>query len=130
MNAWIWLAPSASFVGAGLAYLGAWAGTRQRERQGRREEWGRRFTAALTAMGGDEERARMIGRALLSELSRSEIASEEERRLADYLLQADADYALRGRAGPMVAPRGLDRIRVVRETEGSGGPPTRSGGRR
>ena len=31
MSGWIWLAPVASLLGAGLAYVGAWLGTRQRQ---------------------------------------------------------------------------------------------------
>lgn len=79
MSGWIWLAPVASFLGAGLAYVGAWLGTRQRESQGRREEWGRRFTAALQAINSDDLRSRMLGRTLLAELAKSELASAEER---------------------------------------------------
>lgn len=50
-----WIATAASFAGAGLACIGAWVGTHQRERQGRREERGRRFTASLTAMSANDE---------------------------------------------------------------------------
>jgi len=47
-----WLAPAASFLGAGLAYVGARFGTRQRENQGRREEWGAAFHQRV---GRDQE---------------------------------------------------------------------------
>ena len=96
MSGWIWLAPAASFLGAGLAYVGAWIGTRQREGQGRREEWGRRFTSALEAIKSDDPRARFLGRTVLAELARSELASAEERQLADHLLDEEARFDPRG----------------------------------
>ncbi len=92
MSGWIWLAPVASFLGAGLAYVGAWLGTRQRESQGRREEWGRRFTAALQAINSDDLRSRMLGRTLLAELAKSELASAEERSLSHTLLTEEARF--------------------------------------
>lgn len=81
-----------SLVGAGLAYFGARAGTGQREKQGRREEWGRRFTAALAEIGSRDERQRTIGRVLLATLARSELASPEERQMADRLLFIETRY--------------------------------------
>ncbi len=92
MSGWIWFAPVASFLGAGLAYVGAWLGTRQREGQGRREEWGRRFTSALDAIKSADLRSRMIGRTLLVQLAKSELASVEERALAETLLTEEARF--------------------------------------
>ncbi len=104
MSGWIWLAPAASFLGAGLSYLGAWVGTRQREGQGRREEWGRRFTSALEAIKGEDPRARFLGRTLLADLASSELASPEERQLADHLLNEEARFDPHGSDLRLVLP--------------------------
>ncbi len=96
MSGWIWLAPVATFLGAGLAYIGAWLGTRQREGQGRREEWGRRFTSALEAIKSEDLRSRMLGRTLLAELAKSELAGAEECALAEILLTEEARFDPRG----------------------------------
>ena len=52
MTEWTdWLTPLLAFVGAALGAGATWWGMRrettQQDRQGQREEWGRRFTAAL-----------------------------------------------------------------------------------
>jgi len=96
VSGWIWLAPVATFLGAGLAYIGAWLGTRQREGQGRREEWGRRFTSALEAIKSEDLRSRMLGRTLLAELAKSELANAEECALAEILLTEEARFDPRG----------------------------------
>jgi hypothetical protein len=120
VSGWIWLAPLASFIGAGLAYVGAWVGTRQREGQGRREEWGRRFTSALDAIKSDHLRSRMLGRTLLVELAKSELASEEERALAETLLTEEACFDPRGTDLRLVAagPE-LDAIVFMEDDEGN-----------
>lgn len=91
-----WLVPVLAFLGGGLggslSFLAARAGNNQREMQGRREEWGRRFTAALTAVGDPDPRRRQLGRALLVRLAQSALASAEERQLADRLLYEDVRY--------------------------------------
>lgn len=73
-------------LGAGLGYWGAHVATGQRERQSRREEWGRRFTSALSDLGSAQARRRALGRALLAQLAKSDLASQEEHELADHLL--------------------------------------------
>lgn len=121
MSGWIWLAPVASFVGAGLAYVGAWAGTRQRENQGRREEWGRRFSSALDAIKSDDLRSRMLGRTLLAELATSELASPEERALADTLLEEEARFDPDGTdLRLIVAGQELDDLQFIEEDEDNG----------
>ncbi|MDQ1732407.1 MAG: hypothetical protein QOK10_2566, partial [Pseudonocardiales bacterium] len=113
-----WLAALASFVGAGLAYLGAWRGSRQREHQGRREEWGRRFTSALDAIKSDDLRSRMLGRTLLAELATSELAGAEERSLAEALLTEEARYDPHGTDLRLVAPGPeLDGTRFIEDDE-------------
>lgn len=87
-----WLTPALAFVGgavgAAASYLGAQRGTRQRESQGRREEWGRRFTAALEDIASDSFRRRELGRVVLVQLTRSHLATTEERDLARTVLEA------------------------------------------
>ncbi|GAA1878822.1 hypothetical protein [Lapillicoccus jejuensis] len=78
-------------VGAALSYLAVVRGDALRETAARREEWGRRFTAALDDLGDDSARRRLLGQTLLEELSGSPLATDEERRLAvEVLTQAAA----------------------------------------
>jgi len=81
----------------------------QRERASAREEWGRRFTAALADINAqDSFRRRELGRVVLVELATSDLASTEERDLADSVLMADArldgegDEIALGRPGMVV----------------------------
>jgi hypothetical protein len=100
-----WLTGVLAFLGAGLgallSYLAAQRGTAQRdqaalrdrgqrEEQGHLEEWGRRFTAALEDIASDSFRRRELGRVVLVELSRSHLATDEERELAKAVLEAGA----------------------------------------
>lgn len=89
-----WLAGLLAFlggaVGAASAYLAAQRGTRQRERQARQEEWGRRFSAALDDVAAETFRRRELGRVVLVLLAESRLADEEERLLARAVLQAGA----------------------------------------
>ena len=97
-----WATPLLAFVGGGggawLSYRAARRDTlarsegerhdlSQREGQGRREEWGRRFTSALDDIASSEFRRRELGRAVLVHLSGSELATQEERELADLVLE-------------------------------------------
>ncbi len=83
-----------AFLGAGLgsylSFRAAQRSTRQQEAQGRREEWGRRFSAALDMLADSEDRRQVFGASLLTELAASELASPEERALADALLDQAA----------------------------------------
>lgn len=89
-----WLTPLLAFVGAALGASATWWGMRretaQQERQGQREEWGRRFTAALADITDSDPRRREIGRVVLVELAGSALATAEERRLAEQVLDAGA----------------------------------------
>jgi hypothetical protein len=89
-----WLIPLLAFLGAAVgaagAYLGAQRATIQREQQARREEWGRRFSAALDDVAADTFRRRELGRVVLVLLAESRLADEEERLLARAVLQAGA----------------------------------------
>ncbi|MDT4934835.1 MAG: hypothetical protein QOK11_2727 [Pseudonocardiales bacterium] len=103
-------------LGASLSYIGGRAGTQQRETQGRREEWGRRFTPALDAASDTERRRHELGLVLLSGLAGSNLAGEEERRLAMDLLNQAARYGPRGGDLRLVhAGAELDALRIVQE---------------
>lgn len=120
MSTWEWIAPVTSFtgaaLGASLSYLGLRIRTRQQDDQGRREEWGRRFSAALDAIGDPRPRRRHLGLLLLGKLARSDLASDEERQLASDLLNEAARYQPGGadlrlvHAGPE-----LDALRLVQD---------------
>lgn len=117
-----WLVVVASFLGAGigaaLSYVAARKATGQLERQGRREEWGRRFTAALGYFAEQDTRARELGRELLVLLARSQLASPEEQALADDILTAEARHGSSGRdVASLVAGRSLDQITFVEGDE-------------
>lgn len=117
-----WLTPLLAFVGAaagaGASYVAAQRGTRQRERQGQREEWGRRFTTALDDVGSGEFRRRVLGRVVLVQLAESELAGVQDRRLADTVLEmgarldADGDDVTLGMAGVR-----MDVLEFVEDTE-------------
>lgn len=100
MSAADWVTPVLAFFGAGLgsvaAYTAARKATRQLDTQGRREEWGCRFTAALGYLSDPDPRNRGLGRVILARMSRSELASEEEKQLADEVLTADVLYGAGG----------------------------------
>lgn len=96
-----WVTPVLAFVGGGggawLSYRAARRDTlarqederhdlTQRESQAKREEWGRRFTAAMDDIASDQFRRRELGRTVLVQLSRSSLATNEERNLADVVL--------------------------------------------
>jgi hypothetical protein len=100
-----WWTPALAFLGGGggawLSYRAARRDTlarqegerhdlSQRETQGRREEWGRRFTAALDDVASDQFRRRELGRAVLVHLSGSELATGEEGDLAKVVLETGA----------------------------------------
>jgi hypothetical protein len=112
-----------SFLGAGigsaLAYLGTRSATRAERTARRREEWGRRFTAALQAVTSEDARRRATGRALLVALMRSELATEDDRRDAAAVLDAAATHTPQGDLR-MTPPTGdLDDLEIVRDTGGS-----------
>lgn len=100
-----WWTGAVAFVGAGLggwlSYLASRRDARQRDRaargdrgqreeQGHLEEWGRRFTAALEGVASGSFRRRELGRVVLVQLSVSDLATPEETRLAEAVLDAGA----------------------------------------
>lgn len=121
-----WLTPLLAFVGAALGAGATWWGMRretaQQDRQGQREEWGRRFTAALADVTDADPRSREIGRVVLVELAGSALATAEERRLAEHVLDAgarlddDGDDVTARPAGVLV-----DELVFVKDTESEQG---------
>ena len=121
-----WTVGLLSFLGAGigasLSYLAAVRGSQQREGQSRREEWGRRFTAALADLGDPDPRRRQLGQVLLGRLATSGLASDEERVLADELLEEAALFPSHGQDLRLLGESmDLDEITFIEET--GDGPP-------
>jgi hypothetical protein len=118
-----WLTPLFAFagggLGAGLAYLGTRRGIAQQERQGRREEWGRRFSTALADIGDPDPWRRQLGMLLLAKLARSTLASAEERALADDLLTDTLTLPPHGADLQALLSRGdLASARIVADNDG------------
>lgn len=85
-------------------------------RERRREEWGRRFSDAIGAVTSTDPTSRATGRALLRDLLRSELATDDDRTMAESVL----DAAATGWANPrslVTPPLGMEDITVVRDTE-------------
>ena len=104
-------------AGAALAYVATRSATKAEREARRREEWGRRFTASLEAITSSDARRRATGRALLVELMRSELATDDDRRDAAAVLTAAAthtDDADLRRIVPTID--NLDDVEIVRDT--------------
>jgi hypothetical protein len=112
-----------AFLGAGigsvLAYVGTRGATRAEREASRREEWGRRFTAALEAITSSDSRRRATGRALLVELMHSELATDDDRKAAAAVLEAAATHHAGGDLRLMLGTGNLDDVQIVRDTGGS-----------
>lgn len=117
-----WATPILAFVGGGvgaaLTYAAAVRGDRQRESASRREEWGRRFTAALGDLGDDDLRRRRLGQELLERLASSSLASAEERLLAREMLAEAASYTPDGGDLQSLLGTDLDAITFLADNEG------------
>jgi hypothetical protein len=86
-----WVAAGVSLVGAGLAYLGARRGTRPEAdavTESQRDEWGRRFSTAIELMTRPGAQDRSMGRALFDALLDSNLATADDRRIAEHLVTA------------------------------------------
>jgi hypothetical protein len=86
-----WVAAGVSLIGAGLAYLGARRGTRSEAdavTESQRDEWGRRFSTAIELMTRPGARDRSMGRALFDALLDSNLATADDRRIAEHLVTA------------------------------------------
>ncbi len=121
------LAAGFAFAGAAVGAALTYAATRrdtlarvtesrqdlsQREGQGRREEWGRRFTAALDDVASEDFRRRELGRVVLVALSTSSLATPEDRDLADAVLSAGARIDAEGDR-TIIVPAGISVDDVV-----------------
>ena len=112
------LAFGGAVIGSAVGYAAARSAAKVERAARGREEWGRRFTAALEAATSADGRGRTVGRALMVELMRSELASEEDRREAAAVLGATAVDAPDARLR-LVSPDQLNEVEVV-EDNGSG----------
>ncbi len=112
------LAFGGAVIGSAVGYAAARSAAKVERAARAREEWGRRFTAALEAATSADGRGRTVGRALMVELMRSELASEEDRREAAAVLGATAVDAPDARLR-LVSPDQLNEVEVV-EDNGSG----------
>jgi len=103
-------------IGSGLAYLATRSATRAEREARRREEWGRRFTAALDAITSAATRRRATGRALLVELMRSGLATDDDRKEAAAVLDAAATQHPGGDLRLILPAGNLDDVEIVRDT--------------
>jgi len=108
------LAFAGAALGSAVGYRATLGATRVERDARRREEWGRRFTAALTAVTSSDLRQVDLGQALLMELVRSDLATDEDRREARAVLEVIATH----RAGVdlrLVPPEALDSAVLVED---------------
>jgi hypothetical protein len=108
------LAFAGAALGSAVGYRAALGATKVERDARRREEWGRRFTAALTAVTSADQRQVDLGQALLMELVRSDQATDEDRREARAVLEVIATH----RAGVdlrLVSPEALDAAVLVED---------------
>lgn len=122
-----WLAPILAFVGAAagsaLSFYAMRRDTQANEEASAREEWGRRFTAALADITAEDSfRRRELGRIVLVELATSDLATPEERDLADTVLSADARLDIEGDEVALGRPGMIVDDVVVVEDDGDEGP--------
>lgn len=120
-----WVAAGAALIGAGLAYLGARRGTRpeaQAVTESQRDEWGRRFSTAIELMTRPGAQDRAMGRALFDALLDSNLATADDRRIAEHLVKASVLAQLPASAQPDVRaaatgarPHVVDDIEFVEE---------------
>ncbi|WP_353950634.1 hypothetical protein V6K52_13460 [Knoellia sp. S7-12] len=89
----------------------------QREQASTREEWGRRFTAALADLNSDDSfRRRHFGRIVLGAMVNSDLTSPEDRRLLEDIMLAHARFDQEGDEVGLGAEGMLvDGVRVVED---------------
>lgn len=110
-------------IGSGATFWAAMRSTGSQERASAREEWGRRFTAALDDITAEDSfRRRELGRTVLVELASSALATLEERELADAVLLRDARLDIEGDEGGLGAAGMLVDDVVVVEDDGDEAP--------
>lgn len=116
------LAFAGAALGSAVGYRAARGATRVERDARRREEWGRRFTAALTAVTSSEPTQVASGHALLLQLIRSDQATEEDRREARAVLEVIATHRAGVDLRLVVPPEALDSAVLV-EDNGVDEPP-------
>ena len=108
------LAFGGAVLGSALGYAATRTATKVERTARAREEWGRRFTAALEAATSADARRRAAGRSLLVELMRSTLATDEDRREAAAVLEATAVHVEDARLW-LVPPDQLNEVEVVED---------------
>jgi hypothetical protein len=116
------LAFAGAALGSAVGYRAALGATKVERDARRREEWGRRFTAALTAVTASHPRQVATGHALLRQLLRSDLATEEDRNEARAVLEVVATQQGFGDLRLVVPPEHLDEAEIV-EDNGIEEPP-------
>jgi hypothetical protein len=86
------LAFAGAALGSAVGYRATAGATKVEREARRREEWGRRFTAALTAVTSSEPRQVDTGQALLVQLVQSDLATDEDRQEARAVLEVIATH--------------------------------------
>ena len=112
------LAFAGAAFGSAVGYRATLGATRVERDARRREEWGRRFTAALTAVTASDVRQADLGQALLMELVRSDLATDEDRREARAVLEVIATHRGGVDLRLVVPAEALDSAIVVEENGG------------
>ena len=112
------LAFAGAALGSAIAYRATLGATRVEHDARRREEWGRRFTAALTAVTSSDARQADLGQALLMELVRSDLATDEDRREARAVLEVIATHRAGVDLRLVVPPEALESAVVVEDNGG------------
>jgi hypothetical protein len=110
------LAFAGAAVGAGVGYRASIRATGVEREARRREEWGRRFTAALTAVTASAASQVATGQALLLELVRSDLATEKDRSAARAVLEVVATNQGGVDLRLVVPPEDVESEYVVEET--------------
>lgn len=117
-----WVAAGVSLLGAGLAYVGARHGSQPEEEavtQSQRDEWGRRFSEAIALLTSESGRQRTMGRALVDALLDSDLAQQDDRRIAQRVLAAAALSGWPEDVSPDapegIAPHIVDALAVVED---------------
>ncbi len=112
------LAFAGAALGAGFGYRATLRATRVEHDARRREEWGRRFTAAMAAVTASHPRQVATGNALLRQLLRSDLATEEDRKEARAVLEVVATIQHGyGDLHLVLPPEHLDEAEIVEDTE-------------
>ncbi|WP_157063554.1 hypothetical protein [Luteipulveratus mongoliensis] len=111
-----WFAAAAAFIG-GLtgAGLSTWVALRG-QRQTEREEWYRRFLAAVEQLTDPSPDRHRIGEDMLAELVESDLGTPEERALAERILRGQLEPDVQ-KVVAFLHGASLDQVRVEEDNE-------------